>query len=517
VSESQTNIRNFSAKLVSTSTWQARTTMNFKTTFGADYTNLETDGVNSSGVNLPPGAQTVGASATRNGGNTLQTVNKTLGFYAQEQGAFRDRLFVILAARSDQNSSFGTQFQKVFYPKESVSWILSDESFFPHPDWLNNFRLREAYGASGVQPGGTVALQTFGASTQNVAAVPGSSTSADTPGLLAAALGNPALKPERSAEFEGGFESSVFSNHLHIDLTYYSKKTSDALISVPIAASSGASALSVLRNSGSVSNSGLELTVNTTLIDRRALGWDVTVGASHNSNKVLSLGNDPTGKANPSIGTTSRDSVGLPVNAVFGRAYSYKDANGDGIITPNEVQIDTNGTPGTIGGLRYYGYSLPRDIVSITNGFDLLSRKLRITVLTDYKGGFMLNNQSGSFYASNFTTWYSENVKSTPLWDQARSVAASSAKNPSTTIGYFENGQFWKLREVSAALTMPTTLATHLRARDLQLVFSARNLHTWTKYTGIDPEANYSTGDVQTDFSTTAPRTYFTLRANLHY
>ena len=83
--------------------------------------------------------------------------------------------------------------------------------------------------------------------------------------------------------------------------------------------------------------------------------------------------------------------------------------------------------------------------------------------------------------------------------------------------GFLENGQFWKLREVSAALTLPNTVAQHIRARDAQLVFSARNLHTWTSYTGTDPEANYATGDVQTDFSTTAPRTYFILRANLHY
>ncbi|MEO7085476.1 MAG: outer membrane beta-barrel protein, partial [Gemmatimonadaceae bacterium] len=342
-------------------------------------------------------------------------------------------------------------------------------------------------------------------------------TSADTPGLLGNALGNPALKPERSAEFEGGFESSIFSNHVHVDFTYYNKKTSDALISQPIAASSGASTLSVLKNLGSVSNSGLELTVNATLLDRRWFGWDVTVGGSHNSNKVLSLGVNATGTPNPSIGTTSRDTVGYPVNAIFGRAYTYKDANGDGIITPNEVVVDTNGTPGTINGLRYFGYSLPRDIVSITNGVDLLGRKLRITVLTDYKGGFSLNNASGSFYATNFPTWYSENLKSTPLWDQARNVAASSAKNPSTTIGYFENGQFWKLREVSAALTLPNVLAQKIHAHDAQLVFSARNLHTWTKYTGVDPESNYSVGDVQSDFSTTAPRTYFTLRANLHY
>ena len=73
----------------------------------------------------------------------------------QEQASFRDRLFLTVAARTDQNSAFGTKFQRVVYPKASVSWIISDESFFPQFDWLNQFRLRSAYGASGVQPGGT--------------------------------------------------------------------------------------------------------------------------------------------------------------------------------------------------------------------------------------------------------------------------------------------------------------------------------------------------------------------------
>ena len=161
VTAAQTNVRNFSAKLISNSTWQARSNLSLKTTVGADYNNLETDGVNSNGSNLPPGAQNVGQAAVQNGGNTLQTVNKTLGLYAQEEAAYRDRMFLTFAERTDQNSSFGTKFQQVVYPKAQVSWILSDESFFPHPDWLNQFRLRSAFGASGVQPGGTVALQTF--------------------------------------------------------------------------------------------------------------------------------------------------------------------------------------------------------------------------------------------------------------------------------------------------------------------------------------------------------------------
>jgi TonB-linked SusC/RagA family outer membrane protein len=509
VRDAQDNYRNFSAKLVSNSTWQARTNLIVTTTVGADYTNKEHDGVTASGSNLPPGAQTVGATAVKSASNTLQTVDKTLGLYVQEQAAFRDRMFFTIAARTDQNSSFGEKFQRIVYPKASLSWIISDESFFPKYSWLNQFRLRSAYGASGVSPGGTVALRTYSASTANIASVAGTVGGSDTPGLVANALGNPNLKPERSAELEAGFEADVIDSRAHVSFTYYNKKTHDALISQQIAASSGASNLNVLKNLASVANSGIELELNSTLLDRRMLGWDVTIAASHNSNKVLSLGNDPTGKPNATIGTgLYRDSVGLPVHAVFGRPYTYSDANNDGIITPNEVTIDPN--------YAYAGYSAPRDVFSVTNGFDLFNRKLRITILTDYKGGGILFNNSYEFYSAS-SKWYSSNVKTTPLWDQARAVAYSSAKNPNSYWGFQESNQFWKLREVSAAWTLPNAVSGKLRARDAQLVFSARNLHTWTNYSGIDPESNYSTGDVQTDFSDLAPPTYFIFRLNLHY
>ncbi len=510
VTDTQTNLRNFTAKVTSNMTWQATTSMNFKTTLGGEYGNNETDGVSDRGRQLPPGAQTVGAGRNTNGKQhppdgheDPRLLRAGAGVDSRPPlpgcgGPLRTR-----TARSVQ------KFQRVLYPKASVSYIVSDESFFPHFDWLNQLRLRGAFGASGNQPGSTVALQTFNASTANVAAA-GATGGADTPGLIAAALGNANLKPERSTETELGFETSVLNNRAHFDLTYYAKKTHDALVSQPIAASSGASTLSIVNNLASVSNSGLEASLNTTLIDRRALGWDVTIAASHNSNKINSIGNDATGNPLPTIGTgTNRDSTGESVNGFFARPYTFADANGDGIITPNEVTVSPN--------FVYVGYSIPRDIFSVTNGVDLLNRKLRITVLTDYKGGYILYNQSGQFYSQNFATWYSENLKNTPLWDQARTVANSSAKNPSSVEGYLENGQFWKLREVSAALTLPNAVAAKIRARDAQLVFSARNLHTWTKYTGTDPEANYSAGDTQTDFSTIAPRTYFLVRANLHY
>ncbi len=509
ISDTHENDRNFSAKVLSTSSWSPKNWAQLKTTVGADYNNIESDNANANGSQLPPGAQNVGQAAIRSGGTELQTVDKTLGLYVQEELALRDRMWLTLAARTDQNSAFGTNFQRVVYPKASLSWIISDEDFFPKYDFLNQLRLRWAYGASGVQPGATTALRTFGGFTSNIAPdQPGSASSADIAGLVASALGNSDLKPERSAEMETGFESSIFNNRANIDFTYYNKKTRDALISQPIAPSSGASSLNITKNLGSVQNSGVEATITTTLIDRRQFAWDLTLGGSHNSNKIVSLGVDAKGNPNPTIGTGSlRDSLGLPANAYFARPYRFSDKDGNGYITPDEVTVD----PGFV----YVGYGSPRDIISVQNGFDFFNRKLHIQALVDYKGGFTLFNNTVSFYCQQFLTCYDE-THNVSLAKQAR-IVALRYENPNTSMGYMENGQFWKLREVSATLTLPASLAARIRARDASLLFSARNLHTWTGYTGIDPESNYGTGDVQNDFSTSAPRTYFTVRLNLHY
>src|SRR5262249_47610975 len=135
---------------------------------GADYTNIESDNASTNGLTLPPGGSTVGAASTRSGSNTQPTASKTLGLYVQEQASLRDRLFLTGAVRTDQNSAFGQNFQRVLYPKVSASWIASDETWFPKPSYLNQLRLRGAYGASGVQPGATTALALFSASTVSI-------------------------------------------------------------------------------------------------------------------------------------------------------------------------------------------------------------------------------------------------------------------------------------------------------------------------------------------------------------
>jgi hypothetical protein len=93
----------------------------------------------------------------------------------------------------------------------------------------------------------------------------------------------------------------------------------------------------------------------------------------------------------------------------------------------------------------------------------------------------------------------------------------SNGVTTTSDAGYAENGQFWRFREVSATVTLPDRLQRLLRSSGTTFVFSARNLHHWSKYTGVDPESNYGSGDEQSDFNTASPPTYFIFRLNLHY
>jgi len=518
-SSTTSNNRNFSAKVTSTSTWQASQSASLKTTFGSDYTNSENDGTNAGGTNLPPGAQVVGAAAVTSASNTLWTATKTWGYYAQEQVALRDRLFLTAAVRADQNSAFGTNFQKVVYPKFSLSWIATDEPFFPKIKGLDQLRFRSAYGASGVQPGATSALITFTSTTVNQPQIAVTPTGTDTPGLRGSALGNPNLKPELSAEFEGGFEARVLNSRMNIDITYYSKQTRDALISQNIAPSAGPSSTTVLKNLGSVKNAGIEATIHATLADNRMFGWDVMLSASHGSNKLVSLGVDAAGLPNKTIGTGSlRDSVGLPINAYTYRAFHYTDANKDGYITTNEITVDQN--------ISYTGYSSPRDIAAISNGFDLFDRKVRINSLFDYKGGGLLVNTNLAFQCNNTPKSCQDiSTLNSPLERQAAALAMSGpfTGQSTTPVGYTETLQFWRFRELSATVSLPQKIAKDwLRAESAALTFAGRNLHTWTKYRGVDVEENgipifAFSNDVQNTTFSQGPRRYFTVKATLHY
>ena len=503
MSDVRTDIRNTTADVGSTMQYNYTDWLNFKTTVGVQFQNSLFTQNQANGEELPPGAQTPGGAINQEARQST-TLQRTLGFFIEEAASINDRLFLSAAVRTDQNSAFGTNFQRVYYPKASLAWVLSDETFFPSPGWLSEFRFRAAYGASGVQPGPNDALRFFGTSLQSIRA-------ADQVGLQLSALGNTDLKPERSTEWESGFDAKLFDSRVNLELTHYNKRTKDALINAIVAPSAG-SANSVRKNLGAVGNTGWEYQANAQLMDKASFGWDMTVSYSTNDNKVISLGGTPEQKT-----TTNWIVEGYPIRGFWENPIlGWEDKNGDGLITywggadsaKNEIFVGDSDV--------FLGYNQPRFIGSLTTGFDLLNRKLRIQSLFDYRGGHKWYNNTERIRCTRPNCGGRMNPDAT-MEEKATTTAA--LEHPArTNAGYFQDGEFVRWREISAQYNLSETMAARIfRSRSANVVASMRNVKLWTAYRGVDPEVDFTgaTGDTPSEFQTLGPPTYFTLRFNL--
>jgi TonB-linked SusC/RagA family outer membrane protein len=506
----RTNITNLSADLGATANYNPGQFpwVNFKTTVGTQYNNYRLDQNTAGGTTLPPGAQSAGAGATQDADENT-TITKTLGIFVEEAVALRDRVFLSGALRTDQNSAFGTNFQRVYYPKASLSWILSDENFFPHASIfsaISNFRLRMAYGASGVQPGSNTANRTYASGQASIKGT-------DQAYEIFSTVGNDSLKPERSTEFETGFDAGLFRNRFEFDVTYYSRYTRDALIAATLAPSLGSNATTQQKNIGAVKNAGWEATLGGQILDRREVAIDFHISTSLNSNKVVTLGD-----LSPVFGTTNWVVPGYPIRALFARPITgYQDKNGDGILTydadPNKNEVFVSSD--TI----FRGYAEPRYLTAFSSGIDLFNRKLRFQNLIDWRAGNRWYNNTERIRCVSRNNCDGLMNPNSSFAEQAMVVA--TLNDPSKTLdGFLQPGAFVKWRETSAILNLPSTVASRMRASTASLVFTARNLHTWTKYRGSDPESDFAVGeggDSPSEFQTFAQPTYFILRLNLGF
>lgn len=509
------------ADLGTTATWRALSWVVSKTTLGVQYTNYQDEGTTANGSELPPGSQVPDGAITRSA-STNTTLRKTLGLFIEEAVALNDRLFLTGAVRSDQNSAFGTNFQSVLYPKLSASWVISDEPWYQVPKFINSTRLRAAFGTSGVQPGPNDALRNYATVTSNV-------RNADVSGEIFSAIGNPDLKPEQSSEYEGGFEMKLFDNRWSLDVTYYRKQTRDALISAIVPPSLG-SASNVRKNLGEVQNTGIEFLVNGQIVDKPNFAMDITFNGSKNANVLKSLGGTP-----PQIGTSTRAVEGYPLFGLWAPPITaWKDENKDGILTANELTVGRICRAQDVGAAGhlcsavgakdtssvFIGYSSPRQFLAVTPGFDLLRKRLRFQMLIDYRGGNAYYNNTERIRCVSRQNCNGFMNPKSDLEDQA--MVVGTLYDPTKTLhGFFQSGDFVKLREVSVSYELPTSWAQRLNGRSARFSLAGRNVWKHTLYKGVDPENDFtitsSTANAPNDFQTIGAPSYFTARLSINW
>ncbi len=471
--------------------------MSSKTSMGAQFFRDFLTTSYTSGRRLPPGSGSLnGAGSTEARDTTVES--RSLGSYIEEELSWNSRLFITGALRFDDNSAFGQNFNATVYPKASVSWLVSEEPFFGM-DLFNTLRLRAAFGASGQQPGTTDALRYLN---------PVSGRKSGTPltGVTFGSSGNADLKPERSQELEVGLDAALLGGRLGMELTFYNKRTRDALVQRPLPPSSGESSVQFF-NLGEVRNRGFEVALNTRLFDRPGFSWDIALSGSVTSNQLIELGE---GIEPITFGFYQQHTEGHPLGGFWGLELTgFDDANGDGIIDRDEYTVSSEAV--------FQGSALPTREASLNTTLSFFNGRVRLGGQFDYRGGHVIDNSIENFRCTPVFNCRGLYDRTAPLEEQAR--AAAVVNEGANVFGFFEPGWFIKLREVSLTYSVPERVAAAFRASRMSVSLSARNLWTITDYTGVDPEVNAFAQDnfASSDFESQPQVRYWIVRLNVGF
>ncbi len=416
-----------------------------------------------------PGDPTVTTAGTKLGFEQRERVVNA-GFFLQDVFDFDDKYFLTLGGRVDGNSAFGSDFGLQFYPKASAAWVVSDEDFWGDRD--GQLKLRAAWGQSGRAPGAFDAVQTYdGVGWGGV------------PAFYPRVLGNAELGPERTSEWEVGFDGSFLDDRLAVEFTYYDQHTTDALFSVRQTPSSGFTDVnggnSQLENVGDIYNSGIELTVNALLLQTDNFAWDLGASLSTNSSEV----GLPDNVTEFSVGGNGWIVDGQPAPVIRGE----KVMNPDELAEP-DIEDD-----------QIYGPNQPTRIVGLTSTFSLPAG-LRLTARGEYQGGHYVTAGVANSAVSRSVIWagcYDEYAIAgeaplaldSPGRSQLTALQRARCDADLTDSNFWaQKADFFKVRELSLHAPLPEEWIPG--AAGATVTIAGRNIFRWTNsdWTHFDPE-----------------------------
>ena len=454
-----------------------RPTLTLASTVGLQAVRSESNASGLGAMGFPaPGIETISGAATPLTSSQSYLLNTTVGAFVQERFGWRDRLFVTGAVRIDNNSAFGEDFKWVTYPKADVSWVVSEEPFWRWSRVVKTLRLRAAYGESGNAPSAFSALRTF-----SPIQGPGGA-SAVTPG----SLGNSNLRPEVGKEFELGFEVTLL-DRLSLDFTHFSKKTVDEIVNQPVAPSSGFPG-SIPQNLGRVDNSGYELLATFQAITRRNLEWEIVANLASNEDVIKDLGIVSGAVAS----CAGANVVGFPIGGFWCKRVVSADRNPTTQFATN-VLCDGGAGKAPIACAQapfvYLGRPNPKTSGSVSNTVTLAGR-LRLYALVDFKLGHRryLPDRELRCTGAGGGSVCEENLFPERFSPVVLAEVVGTARAQNIVDQYYTSANFAKLREVSATYEIPTRFVPG--ASHASITVSGTELHTWTKFTGLDPENN---------------------------
>lgn len=446
--------------------------------------------------------------------NTHSLSNEqTASALARANYNYRDRYLVTVTGRLDGSSKFQRANRYGFFPSVALAWRANNENFLKNADWISNLKLRAGWGQTGNQSIAAFATQnTYGTAEYSTGG------GSNLVGLAPSKIANPDLKWETTTQSNIGLDFSALDGRITFTADAYHKMTRDILQSMSTAASTGYDEIYV--NRGSIQNDGLEFSLRAIPVSTRDFSWTIGGNISFNKNKIVELGLPLTKygteyyEAYYGTNLSYHSAAGFPVNIFIkgkpvGMFWGYKT---NGIFQSDEEAA----------GLTYNGNTLGAgDIAYVdTNEDGIINTEDRV-ILGDPNPDFTygLNTSftyksvslSAQFFGSygnqvvnankldNTNTYYDYNILKEAYYEAWR------ADKPSTTYPKLgtplneltdrmvEDGSFLRLSSLSLSWDVPIKRSNVFKA--IQLTVTGRNLFTWTKYTGYNPDVNSFSND----------------------
>ncbi|MFD2934418.1 SusC/RagA family TonB-linked outer membrane protein [Spirosoma flavum] len=448
---------------------------NFTTSLGTvRLTNSQTQSY-IEGRGLKPGPNKNPNTADTRVTDTYLLESQDVGFVAQEEINWKDRIIATGGIRMDRSSLNGDNTKLYAFPKASLAVNVANFDFWKSKDLVSSLKFRAAYGQTGRSAsfGNTfTSLTNYSIDGKSGVAVP-------------QILGNANAKPETATEIETGVDVGFFNNRLTLEATYYDKRVLNFLYQYQLAPSTGATQINAYPV-GDLKNQGIELSLNAQIIKKRGFNWNSTLNYWFNRTNVTRL--DVPSFTVPSSGFGGFGTNQILKPAADGTTYSPTAWYGS--------PYDANGNP------TAYNDFQPKFNLSSYNTF---------TFLNNFSFSFLLHWSYKNYNASLGQELMDEGGTS-PDWSKndnlyktdraAAGLGDGSAVNgiarqygsPGvTTRQYVQDASYVKLREVSLYYTVPKASYGKLFGnvvKGIKLGVSGNNVFVWTKYVGYDPEAS---------------------------
>lgn len=471
-----------------------------------DSFNLEMTGVKN------PALPSFAASST----NTFDPDNYEQGemeyrfvsMYANGAYTLLDKYSFNASIRVDQSNLFGSDPSVQFKPIWSTGaiWNMAKEDFMRSTaGWLNRLNLRASFGYAGNSPdpgkGGPYDI---------LSSVSSPNYSRFGLGYTVVTPANDKLSWEKTRTVNFGIDWAILNNRISGEIDIYDKKTTNLLGDAPVDPTTGFT--TVLSNIGTMTNKGIELTINSTNIEAGLFAWYTDFNFTFNKNMLVNMYVEPPGSPYRMISYDYWQ--GYPYGTVFAYKWAGLDpADGmprvydsEGNAVRSIEAIDTEDA------VKYAGTTVPPIFGSFNNSFCFGNFDLSISFI--YNIGHVLRNDVNSTFSYRLShnlhkdfalRWKKpgdEAITDVPAY---YSLKNTSINESDVTMLYryadinVLSASYIKLREVSVGYKLPVSACRAIHAESATVRLQASNLATIAfNGEGIDPEA-FSFGGSRTD------------------